>query len=342
MNSSPAPAPLPARVGVLLVNLGTPDEPTPPAVRRYLAQFLSDRRVVELPPILWQPVLRGVILNVRPRKSAALYRSIWREDSPLRTITAAQATRLSERLGAGVLVDWAMRYGSPSIPEKLQALRDARVDRLLVAPLYPQYAASATGSVLDAVFAELGRWRSVPAVRTLPAYFDHPAYIEALATLVTGGLAELPFEPEVIVASFHGLPQRSTLLGDPYEHQARATVEALRIRLGLPPDRLRLAFQSRFGRAEWLQPYTESLLRELAGAGIRRVAVIAPGFAADCLETLEELGIRAREVFSSSGGTDFAVLPCLNTSEEGIGMLHALVENELRGWIEPTRPDVVS
>lgn len=331
-------APAGGKVGVLIVNLGTPDAPTVPAVRRYLGEFLSDRRVVELPAVLWQPVLRGVILNVRSRSSAALYRSIWDGDSPLRKITAEQGAALDERLrlrfGGAVVTDWAMRYGRPSLAARLRALREARVDRLLVAPLYPQYSAASTASVLDAVFAELATWRAVPALRTLPPYYCHPAYLEAVTAQISTELSQLPFEPELIIASFHGLPKRSSLLGDPYEEQCAATVRELQARLGPSGAGLRLSFQSRFGPTEWLGPYTETLLRDAASDGIRRVAVLAPGFAADCLETVEELGVRARTAFLAAGGTDFALLPCLNASERGIDMIEALVLQELAGWLD--------
>ena len=328
------PAP---KVGVLLVNLGTPDDASPAAVKRYLREFLSDRRVVEIPQLVWQPILRGVILNTRPKKSAANYAKVWDHeagDSPLRVITRAQAEALQAAL-PGVIVDWAMRYGNPSMPERLAALKDAGCTRILVAPLYPQYSAATTATVMDAAFDVLKRWRWQPALRTLPPYHDDPAYIEALVASVEAGLAGLDFEPELLLASFHGMPERTLALGDPYHCQCQKTARLLTERLGWPADRLRLTFQSRFGRAEWLKPYTDPTLRELPGQGVKRVAVIAPGFAADCLETLEEIALQGRESFEQAGGERFAYLPCLNASPVGIDMLRTLVSRELEGWVAP-------
>lgn len=328
------PAP---RVGVLLVNLGTPDDASPAAVKRYLREFLSDRRVVEIPQLIWQPILRGIILNTRPKKSAANYAKVWDHaagDSPLRVITRAQAEALQAALPE-VTVDWAMRYGNPSMPERLAALKEAGCTRILVAPLYPQYSAATTATVMDAAYDVLKRWRWQPALRTLPPYHDDPAYIEALAASVQAGLAELDFEPELLLASFHGMPERTLALGDPYHCQCQKTARLLTERLGWPAERLRLTFQSRFGRAEWLKPYTDPTLRELPGQGVRRVAVIAPGFAADCLETLEEIALQGRESFEQAGGERFAYLPCLNASSVGIDMLRTLVSRELEGWVTP-------
>ena len=324
-------------VGVLLVNLGTPDDTSPVAVRRYLKQFLSDRRVVEIPPLAWQPILRGIILNTRPRRSAHAYAKIWdhdADDSPLRVITRAQAEALQAAM-PGVMVDWAMRYGNPSIEARLTALRDAGCTRILVAPLYPQYCAATTATVMDTAFGVLKRWRWQPALRTLPPYHDDPAYIDALARSIETSLSSLDFEPELLIASFHGMPARTLKLGDPYHCHCQKTARLLRERLGWGEDRLRVTFQSRFGRAEWLKPYTDATLRELPGQGIRRVAVVAPGFAADCLETLEEIAMQGREAFERAGGERFAYLPCLNASPPGIEMMQKLVARELEGWVRP-------
>jgi ferrochelatase len=319
------------RVGVLLVNLGTPDAPTPGAVRRYLAEFLSDRRVVEIPPLIWQPILRGIILNTRPRKSAHAYSLVWTEDgSPLAAITRAQAEALN--LG-DVVVDWAMRYGNPAIGERLAAMKAAGCDRILIAPLYPQYCGATTATANDAAFAALERMRWQPAIRTLPPYHDDPAYIGALKASVEASLAALDFEPEAIVASFHGMPQRTLELGDPYHCHCQKTARLLSEALGRP---LTIAFQSRFGRAKWLEPATDLTLVRLASEGVKKVAVVAPGFSADCLETLEELAIRGRDSFIAAGGSDFAYLPCLNASEEGMDMLRNIIGRELAGWVRTT------
>lgn len=322
-----------AKLGVLLVNLGSPDRPDAPSVRRYLKQFLSDPRVVEIPPIVWQPVLRGIILNARPRKSAALYASIWdraRDASPLRAITADQAAALGAAM-PDVMVDHAMRYGDPPIAARLDAMRAAGCARILVAPLYPQYSASTTASVVDAVGAALARMRWQPALRFLPPYYDDPAYIAALAADVRAGLAGLDFEPGLILASFHGMPRRTLALGDPYHCQAQKTARLLGAALGRD---VRIAFQSRFGPSKWLQPYFDKTLEALPGEGVKRVAVVAPGFAADCLETLEEIAIRGRETFVHAGGTHFAYLPCLNAGANGMAMLRTLIGRELAGWRE--------
>ncbi|PTQ13198.1 ferrochelatase [Sphingomonas oleivorans] len=320
------------RIGLLLVNLGTPDAPEPRAVRRYLGEFLSDRRVVEIPPILWQPILRGIVLTTRPRKSAHAYQQVWREDgSPLAAITRAQAAALAERLGESVIVDHAMRYGRPAIAERVAALKDAGCDRILLAPLYPQYSAATTATANDAAFAALARMRWQPAIRTLPPYYDHPAYIAALKTRVEEELAALNFEPEAIVASFHGMPQRTLDLGDPYHCQCQATARLLSEALG---RELIVSFQSRFGPAKWLEPATDATLAALAGKGVRKLAIFAPGFSADCLETLEELAIRGREIFQSKGGRSFAYLPCLNAGKAGIDLLEKLMKQEMRGWLD--------
>jgi ferrochelatase len=325
-----------SRIGLLLVNIGTPDAPTPAAVRRYLAEFLSDRRVVDIPPLLWQPILRGIILRTRPARSAQAYRLIWdeaRDVSPLRGITEDQAAALAARLGDDVVVTHAMRYGAPTIADRLAELQAKGCDRILLAPLFPQYSGATTASAIEATERALVAMPGQPALRILPAYFNSPAYIAALAADIGAGLAGLDFEPETIVASFHGLPKRSIARGDPYYDQCVATTRLLADALGRP---LTIAFQSRFGRAKWLEPSTERVLAGLPGAGSTRIAVVAPGFAADCLETLEELAIRGRETFLAAGGQAFAYLPCLNARSRGIEMLRELVLGELAGWVPAT------
>jgi ferrochelatase len=318
------------KVGVLLVNLGTPDAPTASAVRRYLAEFLSDRRVVEIPPILWQPILRGIILRTRPKKSAHAYGLVWREDgSPLAAITRAQAEALKGSWGGQVIVDYAMRYGRPAIGHRIKALKEQGCERILVAPLYPQYCAATTATANDMAFAALAAMRWQPALRMLPPYHDDPAYIGALKASVEEGLAGLDFAPDVLLASFHGMPQRTLELGDPYHCHCRKTARLLSEALG---REVAVAFQSRFGRAKWLQPATDAELARLGAEG-KSVAVIAPGFSADCLETLEELDIRGRETYRAAGGTGFAYLPCLNDSQNGVEMLRNIIGRELAGWV---------
>ncbi len=320
----------PARVGVLLVNLGTPNAPEPGSVRLYLKEFLSDPRVVEIPQLVWQPILRGLILTTRPRRSAHAYRQVWTDEgSPLAAITARQAKALDGAFGAGVIVDFAMRYGRPAIAQRIDALKAAGCERILIAPLYPQYCAATTATANDEAFLHLRRLRWQPAVRTLPPYHDDPAYIAALKTTIEAGLAALPFEPQALLASFHGMPERTLQLGDPYHCHCQKTARLLSEALG--PE-LVVAFQSRFGRAKWLEPATDKMLAELPRQGVTKVALVAPGFAADCLETLEELAIRGRATFLDAGGSDFACLPCLNDSDAGMEMLRRLIGRELEGW----------
>jgi protoporphyrin/coproporphyrin ferrochelatase len=321
------------RVGLLLVNLGTPDDASPAAVKRYLAEFLSDKRVVEIPALIWQPILRGIILNTRPRKSALAYQQVWTEQgSPLAVITRAQAGALAARFGDAVLVDHAMRYGRPAISEKLAALKAAGCDRILIAPLYPQYSGATTATVVDAVSATLAKMRWQPAIRILPPYHDDPAYIDALKQSIEAGLAGLDSAPDLILASFHGMPLRTLALGDPYHCQCQKTARLLSKALGRP---VQISFQSRFGRARWLEPATEATLAALPGKGIGSVAVVAPGFSADCLETLEEIAIRGRDTFLKAGGRQFFYLSCLNDSIPGIEMLCNIVRRELAGWVSP-------
>lgn len=323
----------PDKIGVLLVNLGTPSAPDAASVRRYLGEFLSDRRVVEIPPLLWQPILRGIILRTRPKKSAHAYQQVWRPDgSPLAAITKAQSDALQGAWGEDVFVDWAMRYGNPPIADRLQSLKAYGAQRILIAPLYPQYCAATTATANDKAFEALAKMRWQPAIRTLPPYYDHPAHIAALKASVEAHLAQLDFEPDAIVASFHGMPQRTLDLGDPYHCHCQKTARLLSEALG---RELIVTFQSRFGRAKWLEPATDATLAALPGKGVKKVAIVAPGFSADCLETLEELAIRGRETFRAAGGTDFAYLPCLNDSRGGIDMLRTILSEELAGWTQP-------
>ena len=321
------PAP---RIGVLLVNLGTPDEPEASAVRRYLAQFLSDPRVVEIPAVAWKPILHGIILRTRPRKSAHAYKQVWTEEgSPLAAITARQARSLQHRLGDGVIVDWAMRYGNPGIAGAIGRLFDQGATRILMAPLYPQYCAATTASAMDATFAAIAAKRWQPALRTLPPYHDDPHYIGALKADLERQLAALDFTPDRLLLSFHGMPERTLRLGDPYHCHCQKTARLLGEAMGRDVD---VAFQSRFGRAKWLGPATDAVLADYPAQGIRRLAIAAPGFSADCLETIEELGIRGKEQFLAAGGTHFARLDCLNDSATGMAMLEALTRRELAGW----------
>lgn len=321
-------------IGVLLVNLGTPDAPTPAAVKRYLKEFLSDPRVVEIPALVWQPILRGIVLNTRPRKSAHAYKQVWTDTgSPLAAITSRQAEVLQERLGSAATVRWAMRYGSPAIPQEIAALQDAGCDRILIAPLYPQYSGATNASVSDKVGEALKAMRWQPALRTLPPYYDDPAHIAALAADIGMQLDRLAFRPELLLLSFHGMPERTLHLGDPYHCQCRKTARLLETALADRGLRIAVTFQSRFGRAKWLEPATDAVIAAEAKTGVRAIAVAAPGFSADCLETLEELAIRGKETFLEHGGEHYATLACLNAGETGMDMLEALVRRELAGWL---------
>jgi protoporphyrin/coproporphyrin ferrochelatase len=319
------------RVGVLLINLGTPDAPDAPSVKPYLAEFLSDPRVIEIPKYLWQPILRGIILNTRPAKSAHAYKQVWTEaGSPLAAITRRQAEALQRAFGAEIRVEFAMRYGNPGIGSVLNAMKLDGCERILIAPLYPQYCAATTATANDAAFAALAKMRWQPAVRTLPPYHDDPLYIGALKDDLERQLATLDFAPDRLLLSFHGMPQRTLELGDPYHCQCRKTARLLGEAMGRDVD---VAFQSRFGRAKWLEPATDAVLKACPGQGVTKIAIAAPGFSADCLETLEELGIRGRDDFLAAGGTHFARLDCLNDSAAGIAMLERLVRRELEGWL---------
>ena len=319
------------KIGVLLVNLGTPDAPDVPSVRRYLKEFLSDRRVVELPSILWQPLLRTVVLNTRPKQSAHAYAQVWTPDgSPLNVITRDQARAMQVAFGDAVQVDYAMRYGKPSIPDQLRTMKDAGCDRILIAPLYPQYSGATTATVNDKVFETLMAMRWQPALRTLPPYHDDPAYIDALKTSAQAALAALDFAPQAIVASFHSMPSQTLFKGDPYHCQCQKTARLLGEALGRD---LVVSFQSKLGRAKWLEPATDATLDRLGREGVESLAVITPGFSADNLETLEEIAIRGRETFEAAGGRQFATIPCLNADKHGLRMLQTLLARELAGWI---------
>jgi ferrochelatase len=319
------------QIGVLLINLGTPDAPEARAVRRYLAEFLSDKRVIEIPSFAWKPILHGIILRTRPRKSAEAYNQIWtNEGSPLRVIAQRQAVALRKRMPE-VRIHYAMRYGHPGIAAAIERMTAEGCTRILAAPLYPQYCAATTATANDAVFAALADMRVQPALRTLPPYYDDPLYIEALRASLSRQLAALDFEPERLLLSFHGMPQRTLELGDPYHCHCQKTARLVSEALGREVD---VAFQSRFGRAKWLQPATDTTLATYPADGVKRIAVATPGFSADCIETLEELGIRGRATFTNAGGERFALLDCLNDSPESIAMLERLVTRELAGWLE--------
>ncbi|SDO77981.1 ferrochelatase [Phyllobacterium sp. YR620] len=327
-----------SKVGVLLVNLGTPDGTDKVSMRRYLAEFLSDKRVIEWPRAIWLPVLYGIVLNTRPKKSGALYDKIWnreRNESPLRTYTRSQSEKLAAALSAhpNVVVDWGMRYGRPSIEEALQRLDRQGCKRIVMFPLYPQYSATTTATVNDKFFEALVKMRFMPATRTVPSYQDEPAYIDALATSIEKHYASLGYEPELLIASYHGIPQSYFKRGDPYPCHCWKTTRLLRERLGWGEDRLITTFQSRFGPEEWMQPYTDKTLEQLAKDGVKSVAVFNPGFVADCLETLEEIAGEGAEIFHHNGGVNFTHVPCLNDSEEGMKVIETLVRRELQGWI---------
>lgn len=327
----------PPKVGVLLLNLGTPDGTSYWPMRRYLSEFLGDPRVIETSPLIWQPILQGIILTTRPQKSGANYARIWdkaENDSPLRVITRRQAEKLQARLGDGVIVDFGMRYGNPSTASRIEALQKAGCQKILLAPLYPQYSATTTATANDKAFDALAKMRWQPAVRTLPAYFDRPEYIAALAKSIADGVAALPFTPDVVLTSYHGMPEIYLRRGDPYYCQCLKTTRLVREVLGWPEERIRVTFQSRFGPTEWLKPYTQTVIEEL-GREKKKVAIVAPAFSVDCIETLEEIAITGHEQFVEAGGghDDYAYIPCLNDSELGMDMLEAVVRNELQGWL---------
>jgi ferrochelatase len=338
-STSQGPSALPPRhIGVLLVNLGTPDATDYWSMRRYLKEFLSDRRVIEENPVKWWLILNLIILTVRPGRKGRDYDKIWnkeRDESFLKTITRSQSEKLAASYANDprVIVDWAMRYGNPSIASRLEAMQKAGCDRILVVPLYPQYAAATTATVADKAFDALAAMRWQPALRVAPAYYDQPIYIEALAASLEEGLAKLPFKPGVIIASFHGMPEEYRDKGDPYADQCAVTTRLLRERLKLDESELMMTFQSRFGTAEWLKPYTDMTIRGLAEKGVKNLAVITPGFAADCLETLEEIAMENAHIFKTAGGENFAHIPCLNDSERGMAVIQDVVTRELQGWL---------
>ena len=332
------PATTPGKVGVLLLNLGTPDATDYWSVRRYLKEFLSDRRVIETNRVLWWLILNGIILSVRPQKSGHAYAKIWdrqANDSPLRVISRRQADRLATRLAdlPDVVVDFAMRYGNPSTEARIEALKEAGCRRILFVPLYPQYSATTTATANDKAFDVLKTMRWQPAVRTAPAYFDDAAYVETLARSIEEGVKALDFEPDVVITSYHGMPVSYLLAGDPYYCQCLKTTRLVREHLGWPEEKLMVTFQSRFGREEWLQPYTAETLQALPGRGIRKIAILAPAFSVDCIETLEEIAITGREQFMSAGGENYAYIPCLNDSDGGMAVIEAVVRRELAGWV---------
>ncbi|MFT3729890.1 MAG: ferrochelatase [Hyphomicrobium sp.] len=326
------------RLGVLLLNLGTPDGTDYWPMRRYLKEFLSDERVIEEPKWKWWPILNLIILTVRPSRKGRDYATIWnneKNEGPLKTITRNQAEQLAQRLGNDprIVVDWAMRYANPTTESRIEALKAQGCDRILLVPLYPQYAAATTATANDQAFRALMKMRWQPAVRTSPSYHDHPAYIDALARSMTAQLAQLDFEPEKIIATFHGMPQKYFAAGDPYHCQCQKTSRLLREKLGIAEERWLTTFQSRFGNDPWLQPYTDKTVEALAKSGIKKIALVAPGFSADCLETLEELDKENRHIFKSNGGEKFAYLRALNDSPEGMDVIEAVVRRELSGWI---------
>lgn len=321
-------------VGVLIVNLGTPQAPTAHAVRAYLEEFLSDRRVVDYPRALWLPILHGVILNVRPAKSARAYAKIWTaEGSPLAVYTKKATQALSRRLGKAVTVDWAMRYGAPPVGERIAALKAAGCARILIIPMYPQYSQSTTASVADAAFNALAAMTWQPALRIAAPYHDHPAYIAGLKKSADAHVAALGWAPERVILSFHGTPKRHLAGGDPYYCHCAKTARLLREAMGWSDEFAPLSFQSRFGREEWLTPATDATIRDAAAQGVRRLAVMTPGFVSDCLETLEEIAIGGAETFHQAGGEKFSAVPCLNDSPAMIDLLEALVKQEAAGWI---------
>jgi protoporphyrin/coproporphyrin ferrochelatase len=334
-----ATEPTAAKIGVLLVNLGTPDAADAESVRRYLKEFLSDPRVIEDQGLIWQAVLNGIILRIRPRRKARDYAKIWNQEkneSPLKTITRSQAEKLGstlEPLGSHVMVDWAMRYGNPSIAARLADLIARGCERILVIPLYPQYCAATTATVGDEVFRVLAGLRYQPSIRIAPPYYNDPIYIEALGSSISAELKQLDFKPEVLLASFHGVPQAYVDSGDPYYAHCVETMRLLRAELKLDEAKLRMTFQSRFGRAKWLEPATDKTVRQLAKQGVKSIAIVTPGFSADCLETLEEIAVENAHLFKKHGGKNFAAIPCLNDSGPGMLVIWQLALRELKGWV---------
>jgi protoporphyrin/coproporphyrin ferrochelatase len=332
------------KIGVVLSNLGTPEGTDYWSMRRYLAEFLSDRRVVEAPRALWYLILHGWILLSRPARKGRDYATIWnreRDESPLKTFTRGQAEKLQASIAGGLLgpgsvdvvVDWGMRYGNPSLRSAIERLMARGCDHLLIVPLYPQYSAATTATACDKVFEALASMRHQPTLRVAAPYYDDPQYIDEVAGSITRHLGELQFEPEMVLASFHGMPAASAGKGDPYYAQCRRTGELIRLRLGLPREKFMVTFQSRFGAAEWLKPYTDETVKALAARGVRRLAIVTPGFSADCLETIEEIGQENRDYFHAAGGEQFVRIPCLNDGDSGMRVIEAMVVRELQGWV---------
>ncbi len=326
------------KVGVLLINLGTPDATDYWSMRRYLKEFLSDARVIEANRFVWWFILNVIILTKRPFSSGEAYKSIWnkeKNESPLKTITRNQAEKIIKELAHDdIIVDWGMRYGNPSTKSRIEALQQQGCDRILLFPLYPQYAAATSATACDKAFDALKEMRWQPSVRIVPPYFENPDYIEAVANSIQDHIAELEWTPEVVIASFHGLPQRYFEAGDPYHCQCAKTARLLREHLRWSEDKLRLTFQSRFGKEEWLQPYTDETIEKLAKEGVKKLAVVCPGFAADCVETLEEIAIEASDIFKENGGEEFTLIPCLNDSLDSVRVLSAIIKSELAGWVD--------
>lgn len=326
------------KIGVLIMNLGTPEATSYWPMRRYLKEFLSDPRVIETNRALWWVILNGIVLTFRPKKSGHAYEQIWnkeRNESPLKTITRSQSEQLSELYSENtdIVVDWAMRYGMPPVQERIERLRSLGCDKVVLFPLYPQYSATTTATALDKSFDALKQMRWQPAIRTVPPYHDDPAYIDALATSLKTHLKSIDYKPDVVVASFHGLPKSYLMRGDPYHCHCHKTARLLRERMGMKEGELIITFQSRFGTEEWLQPYTDKTIEKLATDGVKNVVVITPGFSSDCVETLEEIAIGVKEMFVEHGGENFSVAPCLNDSQVSIAMLKQLIDRELSGWV---------
>jgi protoporphyrin/coproporphyrin ferrochelatase len=328
----------PGRIGVLIVNLGTPEATSYWPMRRYLKEFLSDRRVVETNRLLWWIILNGVVLTIRPKRSGHAYDKIWnreRNESPLKSITRAQAEKLASAFHSDerIVLDWGMRYGLPAVGERLNALREQGCDRILIFPLYPQYSASTTATVTDKVFEAMTGLRWQPTLRFVPPYYREPVHIDTLAQSIKAHLDTLDWVPDLILASYHGLPESYVAAGDPYERHCRETTRLLREKLDLPDDKLRIVFQSRFGRTEWIKPYAQDTVASLPGRGARNLVMVMPGFAADCVETLEEVAIGLAATFRENGGNNFSAVPCLNDSAIAIAMMAALIRKELAGWL---------
>ena len=325
------------KVGVLLINLGTPDATDYFSMRRYLKEFLSDQRVIEANPLIWWFILNVIILSKRPFSSGEAYKSIWnteKNESPLKTISRSQAEKVANEVANNqdIIVDWGMRYGNPSTKSRLERLQAKGCDRILLFPLYPQYAAATTATACDKAFDALKEMRWQPTIRIVPPYFDNPDYIEAIADSIQDHIAEIEWTPEVVLASYHGLPKRYFEAGDPYHCHCVKTTRLLQRRLRWSDKKLRMTFQSRFGKEEWLQPYTDETVKQLAEEGVKRLAIVCPGFAADCVETLEEIALEAGEIFKEHGGEQFTLIPCLNDTPDGVRVLTGCIRNELQGW----------